>query len=207
MLFQKILFFLAIATFLSSCNSSPDAKKNNPSKEDSVVQLEIKKEYNYQFNYGTKPGLVGVFEVPEMLSLCIMDSARLQNMPGRVEEDYRFLEQDLKDLKISASTSGQIVYRNDTSNFKFECFQLLKSMPSVQPKKSKVVVLEAEQMLVYNFYGKYINLPSAYFEILDYVKTNKIKQAGPFREYYVTNPLLEKDPGKWLTVIMLPVRK
>lgn len=208
----KSLFVIVFALFvLAACSPANDLPEQGSTKKtvDSVVDIVIQDEYEYQFNYGNqKQGMAGIFDVPEMLSLCILDSAHLSKMSQKVELAYQLLQEDLLFVKAAIpSISGQIVYTSDSSNFKFECFQLLEKMPTVQPKKAKVVVLEAEKMLVFNHYGLYQNLPVAYLRMLDYLKKNKLQQAGAFREYYVTDPLQVKDTRKWLTVIMLPVRK
>jgi effector-binding domain-containing protein len=193
-MFSKFLYVLIVIVLLASCSSPTMKEKEQDSKLDSLSKIAVKKEYTYQLIYGSSPGIVGVKEIPEMLALCLMDSAKLKNMSGKVEEVYGFLQKDLADLSItSSSIPGQIIYNNDSLNFKFECFQLINKAPEQQPKKSNVVILEAEQMLVYNYYGLYQNLPKAYLEVLSYVKKNKLKQVGPFREYYVTDPTKEPD--------------
>jgi len=205
---KTFIYFIGLIV-LSACNSSTDNEKNNNvSNADSIVKIVVQKKYSYNFNYGDKPGVAGIYEVPEMLSLCILDSARLKDMPKKVERAYHVLQDELAFLKIDTFlVAGQIIYSNDTSNFKFECFQLLDKMPTVQPQQTKIVMLEAEKMLVYNYFGSYQQLPSAYLNMLNHLKTNQLKQAGPFREYYVTDPTSEPDSKKWLTVIMLPVRE
>lgn len=205
---KKVLYLLLAIGLLTSC-SSPTMKENEQdAKQDSLSKEAAKRVYTYQLNYGSAPGIIGVREVPEMLALCLLDSAKLKDMSAKVEEVYGFLQKDLADLDSNyTSIAGQIVYNNDSLNFKFECFQLINRAPEQQPKYSNVVILEAEQMLVYNYFGLYQNLPKAYLEVISYVKQNKLKQVGPFREYYVTDPTKEPDAKKWLTVIMLPVTR
>jgi effector-binding domain-containing protein len=81
---------------------------------------------------------------------------------------------------------------------------LIKSMPAKTPTHSKVVVLEANKMLIYNHYGAYEASFKAYEAIREYCKANKLKQNGPMREFYPAN-FSEPDTAKWLTRIMMPV--
>jgi effector-binding domain-containing protein len=164
--------------------------------------------YTYQLDYGKNPGLVGIYKVPSMLLLSVLDSARLSALPEKVATNYRLLQNDIAKIGAEqANIAGQIVYAGDSSNFKFECFSLLNRMPNKQPLYSKVVVLEAEQMLVFNHFGNYGQLTATYASMLAYIKSHHLTQMGPFREYYLTDPTVEKDVKKWLTVVMLPVRK
>ncbi|MEI6022032.1 MAG: GyrI-like domain-containing protein [Bacteroidota bacterium] len=206
---MKNLFrFLVLSLICLVASCSQGSQKEERPKADSSAVSKIDSVYHYQLIYGEQAGLVGIYKVPEMLSLCILDSAHLSKMPQKVEAAYHALQADLSALAVPHPTvSGQIVYTSDSSNFKFECFQLINTLPKSQPKYSKPVVLEAEQMLVFNHYGLYQYLPNTYMAMLNYLQSHNLKQVGAFREYYVNDPTKEKDSKKWLTVVMLPVRK
>jgi effector-binding domain-containing protein len=60
-------------------------------------------------------------------------------------------------------------------------------------------------MLIFNFYGPYQHLFSAYDKIRKYLTQTKLVQTGPMREFYLTDPSIEKDEAKWQTRIMVPV--
>ena len=111
-------------------------------------------------------GVAGFFNVPEMLCLSVEDSAPASRVAERVELAYTMLEQDLAYTNsVRNGPFGQITYNNDTSNFKFECFVLIRQIPSVSPRNARIVVLEAEHMLAYNYYGPYNRLFTAYADI------------------------------------------
>lgn len=207
---RKAFVLLALLLVALSWQCSPDGEKIDHTSVvvDSAAVPAPDSLYTYHLDYGKNPGLVGIYKVPSMLLLTVLDSARLSALPQKVATNYRLLQDDLAQVSAEhPNIAGQIVYAGDSSNFKFECFSLLSRMPNKQPQHSKVVVLEAEQMLVFNHFGNYGQLPTTYANMLAYVKSHKLTQMGPFREYYLTDPTTEKDLNKWLTVVMLPVRK
>lgn len=151
-------------------------------------------------------GIIGIFDVPEMLTITKMDSANLPHVAKKLATNFGILQKDMDFIKAEVNGSaGAIYYNNDTSNFKFECVVPIKQMPKIQPKKSQVVVLEATRMLIYNYYGPYQYLYTAYAEIKTYCDKYKIEQTGPMREFYLTDPVAVKDSMQWLTRIMVPV--
>ena len=152
-------------------------------------------------------GVIGIFDVPEMLTLNKIDSAKMAMVATVMAKNFGILQKDFDYLKAEIDGSaGTIYYNNDPNNFIFECVIPIKAMPKLKPKKSQVVVLEATRMLIYNYYGPYQNLFRAYSEIKDYCNKNKIEQTGPLREFYITDPTVVKDSMQWLTRIMLPVK-
>lgn len=156
--------------------------------------------------YNAKSGVVGVFNVPEMLVLSIMDSAALGKVASRMGRDFDLIQEDIAYLEAEVNgPAGTINYNNKPENFKFETVVCIKRIPSRQPKRAKIVVLEASPMLIFNFYGSQQNLFSAYDKIKTYCEENKLLASGPMREFYLTDSSQEKDPQKWLTRIMLPV--
>jgi len=151
-------------------------------------------------------GIAGVFDVPEMLCLSRMDSAPAREIPKKVPQNFLILHKELE--RVGAEQDGppgQLNYNNDTSNFKFECVVLIREMPKIQPRNCNVVILEASKMVIYNYYGPYGGLFNAYREIGEYCRKNNLVQTGPQREFYVSDPGVEKDPSKRLTRIMVPV--
>ena len=207
----KCLYILFISVLLFSCTNSAEKDFEEKSRIDSISSAEkitgiptIKKIDEFVAN----PGPVGVYDVPEMLTLCVHDSAKLADMPEAFSKAYKTLEDELKLLKIKSNGApGSIYFSSNPDKVVFECVFPIEKMPETQPKKSMVVVLEACYMYMYNYYGPYGNLSNAYEEIKISLKKNNLVQNGPMREFYVTNPNSEKDSTKWLTRILTPVEK
>lgn len=203
----KVLF-VSFCFLFSSCDSNEKTKEANVVKADTSSSIQP----NHLAVKTTEQltdakGVIGVFDVPEMLTITKMDSTNMSGVAALLAKNYLVLQKDIDYIKAEINGSaGAIYYNNDTSNFIFECVIPIAKMPTVQPKKSQVVVLEATKMLVYNYYGPYYGLYSAYAEIKDYCNKYKIEQSGPLREFYITDPTTVKDSMQWLTRIMLPVK-
>lgn len=206
-MFKNTLLY-ALCLFLVACGDPEAAMEKEIVKRDSVHKEEAKKSFALKkyTQLNDKPGVIGVFEVPEMLTLCRKDSAASKDMAAAFAKNYSYLEKDLEYLNLkSAGSAGSIYYNNDTSNFIFECVYPLTEFPKKKPKKSTVVVLEASPMLIYNHYGEYVDLHLAYDNVKKYLNQNNMVQSGPLREFYISNPVVVKDHSKWLTRIMVPV--
>jgi effector-binding domain-containing protein len=153
-------------------------------------------------------GLLGIYQVPEMLTISKLDSAALLDVAMKVAQTYSILGEEIESSGVETEgVPGQIMYNNDSANFKFECFCAIKKMPKTQLKQCKIVMLEASNMLLYNFYGPYQELYKSYDSLRKYISENNLKQVGQVRELYITDPTSEKNPGKLLTRVMVPVRR
>lgn len=204
--FIKVGLFILIAVTVFSCSGSDDEAKVKQLNADSLYKAN-----ENQFKLATfesKPGVVGISNIPEMLTISKIDSAPMQDVSFKVAKNYSVLEEEMNAVGAEIDgMPGMITYNNDTTNFVFECVLPIKKIPSKQPKYCKIVVLEACPMLIYNFFGPYQQLYTAYNKIREYNKQNGLVQNGPMREFYLTDPTIETNPAKWHTRIMVPVVK
>lgn len=200
----KITLLLTIAVFTFSCSDSENEKALEQLNADSVLKANQKNIDRAVLD--SKPGVVGVMDVGEMLTISKIDSAPMRDVSFKVAKAYSVLEEEMNAVgAVMDGMPGMITYNNDTTNFKFECVLPIKEMPKKQPTKCNIVVLEASKMLIYNYYGPYQQLFTAYDKIRSYTKEKGLVQSGPMREFYLSDPTLEKDPAKWQTRIMVPV--
>jgi effector-binding domain-containing protein len=202
----KFILFIFVTMILFSCSNSGESQLNEKKSGDSIQESKVD-----TFDLSTisnEPGVVGVIDVGEMLTICKVDSAPMKDVSFKVAKAYSVLEEEMNAIGAKLDGSpGMITYNNDTSNFIFECVLPIKDIPKKEPKVCKIVVLEASQMLIYNFYGPYQHLFSAYDKIRKYIATNRLQQSGPMREFYLTDATIETDPAKWQTRILVPVIK
>ncbi|MBA3682987.1 MAG: GyrI-like domain-containing protein [Bacteroidetes bacterium] len=205
-LFIKTSVFIVIGVIAFSCSgleNEPEVKKLNT---DSVLKAN-----EDQLKLATlefKPGVVDIIDIPEMLTISKIDSAPMRDVSFKVAKAYSVLEAEMNEIGASLDgMPGMITYNNDTTNFKFECVLPIKELPKKQPRTCKIVVLEACPMLIYNYFGPYQQLFTAYNKIREYNKANGLEQNGPMREFYLTDPTVETNPAKWQTRIMVPVVK
>lgn len=204
------LLVLVCSLLLLSCSHTSATSEKENSGKDSVVGEKSKSEVELKkFPQLTgDPGAVGIFEVPEMLTLCRKDSAPASKMAEAFAKNFGLLENELVYLNIrSQGAAGSIYYNNDSANIIFECVFPIAEMPKKKPKTSVVVALEASPMLIYNHYGEYSDLQMAYQNISEYLAQHNLIQAGPLREFYMTDPVKVTDHSKWLTRIMVPVMR
>ena len=190
----KTLFSSAILLIVAfSCTSEevPEVKKEEPVVEQKITDSTSFK--NDVYNYSQAPEAVGVYDVPEMLVLSILDSATSKDVSSVMMKNYALLEEELNAIGAEMNGPiGMITYNNDVKNFMFETVLCIRRIPASQPKRCKIVVLEASKMLIYNFYGSYQNLFGAYDKIKRYCEKNDLLQSGPMREFYLTDPEKEK---------------
>lgn len=208
---HRSLFFVLLTLIFVSCSQEEEVavKKESTVQAQTLPEKPITDTTSFKNDltaFGAGSGVVGVFDVPEMLVLSIMDSSDLKHVSDKVVKNYAFLEEDMKACGAEMNGPvGQITYNNNPDNFVFENVMCIRRIPGKQPQNSKIVVLEASRMLVFNFYGSYQNLFAAYDKIKRYCDKNDLIQSGPMREFYITDPAKEKDSGKWLTQLLVPV--
>ncbi len=204
--FFRFILFVSVTAVFFSCGNSDESQLSDKPKNDSIPNtknnpIDLSKVSN-------EPGFVGVVNIGEMLTICKMDSAPMKDVSFKVAKAFSVLEEEMNAIGATLNGSpGMITYTNDTSNFVFECVLPIKELPNKQPKVCKIVVLETSEMLIFNYFGPYQNLFSAYTKIREYSTANRLKQIGPMREFYLTDPTVEADPAEWQTRILVPVVK
>ncbi len=208
------IWILSFVLFIVGCSTENDS---------GTVKTEpVNKKEEKDTNYSVEPilfsvknykqltdakGIIGIYDVPETLTLLKADSAEMKDVAKKLANAYRLLQQDMEYIGAqSDGAAGAIYYTNDPKNFVFECIMPIREIPKKQPRHSKVVVLEASHMLIYNYYGPYQNLFNAYAYLKSYMAKNKLQQSGPMREFYISDPTVEKDSTQWLTRILVPVK-
>lgn len=205
---MKKLIYGICCIALASCGTKETVIENAKDKKDSSFTIEPKHLVVKDAKDLTEAkGILGIFFVPEMLTVSKMDSANAPHVAERMTEGYVTVNKDIARMKAQINGSpGAIYYNSDSANFIFECVVPIEQMPKVEPKNSKIVILEEGNMLIYNHYGDHDGLFNAYSEIQEYCKTNNLQHVGPMREFYITDGSTQPDKKQWLTRIMLPVK-
>ncbi len=68
--------------------------------------------------------------------------------------------------------------------------------------KIKTGKLDAGKALTIKYYGDYMNTGKVYLPAFEYLSSQGMKATGAPLEYYITDPMTEKDTTKWLTEIV-----
>jgi effector-binding domain-containing protein len=202
---RKVIYALGLVIIVCSCKNGSDTKETTVQK-DSVAVVDSSMS-NTTIDIPTTAGVIGIFEIPEMLTLCKKDSAKGKDISFTLAKTYSALEEDMKACGAELSGApGALYYTNTPENFVFEGVLPIKRMPTKMPEHCNIVVLEKSKMLVYNYYGPYEKMFDAYAQLKTYLEKNKLEQTGVAREFYITDPMLEKDVAKWLSRIFIPVK-
>jgi effector-binding domain-containing protein len=194
-------YFIAalVGLLFTACNRSGEETKDNTVRDSVVIRLPNRAD--------TMRGIRGVIDVPELITLAIKDSGTIEEAPFKVGRAFSAIEADIAALKLeSLDQPGTLYYTNDPQHLVFECVVPLKKMPEAKPKNSTIVILEATRAVLYNYYGPYDKLYTAYDKINVYMQENKLEQTSPAREFYLSDVTQEKDPNKWLSKIYIPVK-
>ncbi|MBK7309894.1 MAG: GyrI-like domain-containing protein [Sphingobacteriaceae bacterium] len=205
---MKKIFYSLCCIILASCGTDEAVVEKTKEKNDSSFTLEAKHLVVKDAKDLTDAkGILGIFFVPEMLTVTKMDSANMYHVTEKMTDGFVAVNKDIAFMKAHVNGSPGIIYYNsDSANFVFECVVPIEQMPKVEPKNSKIVILEEGNMLIYNYYGDPEGLYNAYGEMQEYCKTNNLQHIGPMREFYITDGSTQPDKKQWLTRIMLPVK-
>jgi len=204
-IFKLMLGFCAPLLFFNCKDSSKSASVKQETEQQNQINANAPA---YETVVQGKKGILGVYNVPEMLSLCKVDSTKMENLSTKITQNFSILEKDLLLTNSEVDKSqGIIYYVSKPGNLKFECFLLIKKIPTKNPYNSQIVVLEAATMVIYDYYGRDKDTYKAYEEIKVYCKNNQLEQSGPMRELYPISANEEKNQSAWFTRIMLPVVK
>lgn len=73
------------------------------------------------------------------------------------------------------------------------------------PEGFEIAYMPGGTNLVVEFYGPYEQTGAAHEAIEAYMQANSTEYRGPVMEEYVTDPMSEPDPNKWLTRVIYPI--
>lgn len=121
-------------------------------------------------------------------------------------ENYPKIGQDLGNAKIQPVGQPKAIY------FTFDEKTMMTDVAAVMevPNSSKLGNWEkfetpAAKVLMIDYYGAYDKSMQAHITMADYMEKRGLKQSFVLEEY-VTDPMTEKDPSKWLTKIYYLVK-
>lgn len=98
-----------------------------------------------------------------------------------------------------------LYYKWENNHFEFDaCMPVNKSLKG--DKMIKSGKLKGGKILTVKYFGPYEGTGRAHAAAMKWIQNNKSKLNGAPREVYVTDPMTEKDPAKWLTLIVYPIR-
>ena len=106
-----------------------------------------------------------------------------------------------------AKSSGPpfaLYYKWENNQFEYDiCMPVNKILKGDKTIKSGK--LKGSKILTVKYYGPYEGTARAHAAAMKWIEGNKRKLSGAPREVFVTDPMTEKDPTKWLTLIVYPI--
>lgn len=123
-----------------------------------------------------------------------------------LSKHYGMLAQHLNDNK------SQPVGSPFTINYKVDekGIEMMAAIPVQEGMSANAPIeignIPACKALVINYYGNYENTGNVYEPAYAWIKEQNLSEAMPPMEFYVTDPMMEKDTAKWLTQIIIPVK-
>jgi len=97
-----------------------------------------------------------------------------------------------------------LYYKWENNHFELDiCMptdKVLKGDKNIKPGK-----LKGGKILTVKYYGPFEGTGRAHVAAMKWIQDNKSKINGAPREVFITDPMTEKDPAKWLTLIVYPI--
>ncbi|MFL5751828.1 MAG: SRPBCC family protein [Bacteroidia bacterium] len=139
--------------------------------------------------------------------LVIRDSASGEAISAKFGELYSKIGACLKENKMEfTGPVGAFYYKNTQDMMVFEAAVPISAPPSKMCKGVSVKKVPAQKVLAYDYYGDYKNMFMAYDKMRAFLEKNKMEADLPTFEEYITDPMTEKDPAKWLSKIYIPIK-
>ena len=92
---SALRFAPVLLLVLASCSSDAEKQKELPKQQDLTKILN-----------GRDAGVVGVFDMPEMLTISIMDSSSAKDISFHMAKDYTVLEEEAREILTAGLSQG-----------------------------------------------------------------------------------------------------
>ena len=133
----KKIIFIPLLLCIISC-SGEHQKVTDKRDNEKAGRSEGVPEINNSLNYSKEEGVVGVFDVPAMLCLSILDSATMKDVANKVSEGYKLLEKEIRELEPKKmGPPGKLTTIMTQLILNLNVFILLKAYQKNNQKKVK----------------------------------------------------------------------
>jgi effector-binding domain-containing protein len=138
--------------------------------------------------------------------IALRNQLKEEEIGPKLGENYAFLLDLIKQL--SAKQTGAPFTINYAAKGKVYDMATCLGVESEITVTPPVIAgkIEAGKQLVIKYYGPYEKIGPLYGEGFKYLIENNLKAAGAPMEFYITDPMLEKDNNKWLTELVFPIK-
>ena len=191
---------LSLSAIITACGGGEE-KKDEPVK-DTVTTEETPKEPEYKYTYK-----IAELDVKGRWAVTIGDSTTVDQLGAFFGKNFPLLDKVTGNKKTKEAPMPLAIYYGFVPDKKFYTVaaicvddSTLKVKHPFQLKK-----LYRGKALCVNYFGAYEKTAQAYMDIEQYIKEKKYTPGDHVWEYYVTDPMIEKDTSKWQTDIYYPI--
>lgn len=143
-------------------------------------------------------------EIPAQKYLSVENKkVKPEEIAIKIGENFMKLDAFIKQHKYKVSGPPFTIWK-DMANFS-SAFPIAEDAPST--KEFKFTADAGFSAYVVTYYGAYDKNEHVYKAMDQFIKDKNAKPAGPPREIYINDPMMEKDTAKWQTDLVFPVSK
>lgn len=151
-------------------------------------------------------GVAGISTFNRKYALSILDSCPERDLSFKIAKLYEKIQIEMGERAEIAGAPLCIYHSINPDNVVFEAVIGVNKDPgAIKNPNVKLISIDEKKVLVYNFYGSYSDIKIGYAKLADHLSSNNLKQNGNSIEEYVSDPMIETNPDKWLTKIYVPV--
>jgi effector-binding domain-containing protein len=139
--------------------------------------------------------------------LAVRSKTGMENISQELGKSYAMIMEEIKKQKLEMSKTYApfaIYYQWENNQFEFDAGIALD-----KPGKSSGNITTGEfkpgKYLMLRYFGDYAGTEKAHKALQEYAKVNNLTISGAPAEFYITDPMMEKDTAKWETDIYYPI--
>jgi len=146
--------------------------------------------------------------INQHLALMIRDSAGPKTYGQVMSKAFGEIMQFVKTNKLNPVGAPFATYLKYDTVTMFSVMDLGISVEKAGKGKGRIRVetIPLQKAVVAHYFGAYEKTASTYRFLNQYIKENGKEMAGSPSEYYITEPMTEKDTAKWETSIIFPIK-
>ncbi len=147
-------------------------------------------------------------KVPQRNAFAVRLQASMAEIGQKLGMAYGGISKTMQEQRLTPAGPPISIYYNDGANgtFDFDAAMIYDGKPGKTVDGVKAITLPATNVAVVDFYGPYEKTGAAHEAINAWAKTNNKTINGAPWEEYITDPMVEKDPTKWLTKVYYPIK-
>jgi effector-binding domain-containing protein len=151
-------------------------------------------------------GLISETEVKQTYAVAIRSKVGMDEMSQAMGESFGKIMPAIK--KNGAEMAGPplaIWYEYDTDIFDFDCAIPIVN-PMDVPDGLQLIKTYGGKVVMAEHRGDYTSTFYSWEKLEEYIKENNLEMNGAPWEQYITDPMNEPDPSKWITNLFWPVK-